>query len=505
MIDAEKRKAIYRLYREAMPLREICRRLRVGRNSVRRIIRQKGEMPPCERADKRHLDPELLRRLYHECQGYAQRVHEKLTQEEGIQVPYSTLTYRLRELGIRTPVKTRCDRVPDQPGEEMQHDTTRYRLKLGGNPLWLVASLIYLRYSKRRYLQFYRCFDRFRMKCFFHQALMFWGYAAGQCIIDNTNLARLRGIGKYAVIVPEMDAFAKSYGFGFVCHERGHANRKAGEERSFWTVETNFFPGRSFSSLEDLNQQALYWSTGLMDHRPQGKARLIPAQAFEFERLYLHQLPNHLPAPYRQHQRGTDQYGYVAFASNYYWVPGTGREPPTVLEYADSLKIFKGRQLLIEYPLPADGVKNTPFSPDGQPAPRYQPKNRKRPAIEEEKRLRAIGPSVGLYLDLILKTKGLQRHQFLRKLFALSRRMTPKLFIQTVQRAHKYRISDLSVLHRIALLLLAQEDTLLPNPDIDQAFQEREAYREGALTEQPDLSRYDPPPEEQDPNQPDHE
>ena len=32
---------------------------------------------------------------------------------------------------------------------------------------------------------------------------------------------------------------------------------KAGEERSFPTVETNLLPGRAFISLEDLNRQAL--------------------------------------------------------------------------------------------------------------------------------------------------------------------------------------------------------------------------------------------------------
>jgi hypothetical protein len=48
-------------------------------------------------------------------------------------------------------------------------------------------------------LKFYRVFNRFAMKCFLHEALMFWGYAARKCIIDNTNLARLRGVGSRAV------------------------------------------------------------------------------------------------------------------------------------------------------------------------------------------------------------------------------------------------------------------------------------------------------------------
>src|SRR5256886_863944 len=135
---------------------------------------------------------------------------------------------------------SRCDRVPDTPGAEMQHDTSPYCIRLGDTPTKLIASLLYLRYSKRRYLKFYRVFNRFAMKCFFHEALMFWGCAARQCVIDNTNLARLRGSGKDAVIVPEMAAFAASYGFHFLCHAIRHPNRKAGEERSFGTVETNF-------------------------------------------------------------------------------------------------------------------------------------------------------------------------------------------------------------------------------------------------------------------------
>src|SRR5436853_1983332 len=233
-----------------------------------------------------------------------------------IPVAYSTLTRMLRQLARNRSEKSRCDRVPDQPGAEMQHDTSPYVVRLADQPARLIASLMYLRYSKRRYLRFYRVFNRFRMKCFLHEALMFWQHAAPVCIIDNTNLARLRGTGRDAVMVPEMEAFAKQYGFRFVCHEKNHPNRKAGEERSFWTVETNFFPGRHFQSLEDLNQQAFQWATVRMEQRPVAKSKLIPAQAFQQERSALIALPAHLPAPYCVHERGTDQYGYAAFKGN---------------------------------------------------------------------------------------------------------------------------------------------------------------------------------------------
>ena len=268
MIDPDMRNAIYQLHRAGMQVRQISRQLNVSRNSVREIIRQQGAMPQTVRKDKIRIEEELLRRLYDDCEGWIQRVHEKLVEEEKIQVSYSTLTRLVRELGLGRTSSARCDHVPDEPGAEMQHDTTVYRVKLAEQTVRVVASLLYLRYSKRRYLKFYRVFNRFAMKCFLHEALLYWGYAAALCIIDNTNLARLRGSGKRAVIVPEMVSFAERYGFCFRCHALGHPNRKAGEERSFWTVETNFLPGRSFESLEDLNRQAYEWATVRMHHRP---------------------------------------------------------------------------------------------------------------------------------------------------------------------------------------------------------------------------------------------
>ena len=87
MIEADKRKAIYLLDQEGMGAREISLRLGISRNTLEVIIKQKGEMPVLERK-KQQIDEDLLRRLYDDCDGYAQRVHEKLTEEEGVIVSY---------------------------------------------------------------------------------------------------------------------------------------------------------------------------------------------------------------------------------------------------------------------------------------------------------------------------------------------------------------------------------------------------------------------------------
>lgn len=487
MITADKRKAVFLLHQEGVSKRAIARQLRLSRNAVRRIIAQSGQMPPPIRSPRVVLDPDRLRQLHQECEGYAQRMTEKLREEHGITVKYSTLTRHLRDLGIIGPSPERCQRVPDEPGAEMQHDTSPFKLLVGSRRLRLQASLLYLRYSKRRYLQFYPVFDRFRMKCFLHLALMHWGHAPRLCVIDNTNLARWYGLGAHAVMVPEMEAFSRSYGFKFLCHAPKHSDRKAGEERSFLTVETNFVPGRTFASLEDLNRQALEWSTVRMEQRPQGKAGLIPAQAFEHERQFLTPLPRHLPAPYQLLERSVDEYGYVAVDANYYEVPGTGRGQVQVLRYLRHLVLCQDRRAVIEYSLLPWDVKNQIVRAPGQPA-RYRPRNLKLSSHEEEKRLRALAPEVSAYVDFILGTPVL-RHQFLRRLWARHQRWGTALFRRTVERAHRYHITSLETLERIARLLL--DDSALPDPVVDPDLEKRPAYQEGSMTDTPDLSRYD--------------
>ena len=488
MITADKRKAVFLLHQEGVAIRAIARQLRLSRKTVRRIIAQSGQMPPPIRAPKVVLDADRLRQLHQECEGYAQRMAEKLREEHGIAIKYSTLTRRLRDLGITAPSAARCQKVPDEPGAEMQHDTSPFTLPVGSQRLRLQASLLYLRYSKRRYLQFYPVFDRFQMKCFLHLALMHWEYAPSVCVIDNTNLARWRGLGANAVMVPEMEVFARGYGFKFLCHAPRHSDRKAGEERSFLTVETNFIPGRIFASLEDLNGQALAWSIERMEQRPQGKAGLIPAQAFEHERQFLTPLPRHLPAPYQLLERSVDEYGFVAVEGNYYEVPGTGRGKIQMLRYLHHVVLCQDRRAVIEYALLPWGVKNQIVRAPGQPA-HHRPRHLNLSSHEEEKRLRALAPEVAAYVDFILATPGLLRHQFLRRLWARQQRWGTALFGRTIARAHRYHITSLETLERIALLLL--DDTALPDPMVDPDLEKRPAYQEGSLTDTPDLSRYD--------------
>lgn len=496
MIEADKRKAIFVLHQQGLSNRKIAQDLRVGRNTIRKIIEQKGQVFSNDKNTKIDVAPELLKELYADCDGWSQRVYEKLTLEHGVKIGYSTLTERLRELEIskRTQPK-RAMRVADKPGAEVQHDTSDYKVSLSGISTKVIGSLLYYRYSKVRYLKFYPFFNRFMMKCFFFEALKYFGYVAPKCVIDNTHLAVLHGTGKNAVFVPEMIRFAEQFGFKWMAHERGHSDRKAGNERSFFTVESNFFPGRKFESFEDLNKQAFKWATQIFASRPLSKTRLIPIQLFEQEKPELKKLPLYVHPPYLQHHRKTDQYGYIAFEANHYWIPGTSREKVIILQYADHIRIYRRRTLLIDYPLPPHGTRNQLFKPDGIEELPYQPTFRPRPTEQEQKKLRSISPEVSGFIDFALtqKRSPTAKHRMIRAMDRLCRNTSPDIFQNTIKRAHQYRITDSETIERIASQLMKLESYELPFvEEIDEEkLKSRDAYLEGQFSDYPDLGHYD--------------
>ena len=355
----------------------------------------------------------------------------------------------------------------------------------------VVCSGLYMRYSKMRYIKFYPRFNRFTMKCFMEEALQFWGYSADVCIIDNTNLAIHYGTGANAVMVTEMIAFARNYGFEWKAHEIKHSNRKAGTERNFWTVETNFFPGRMFASLEDLNKQALEWATMRYAKRPQSKTGLIPCEAFEYEKPFLNKLKEYITPVYKPHRRKLDDYGYVSFEANYYWVPEYNGKKERISEvdvigYAASLAIFYKRVRLAIYQLPAFGIRNQRFAPDGV-SPKHKPRNRKVKSKEEEIALRDMGETEIRYLDFVLSKDSCihNKHQYIRQLYCFSRKIAPVLRQKTLQRALRYKVNNMDALNRIASTLVRNREEEIPEPSAPHTYMEREAYRNGQFNDEP--------------------
>lgn len=460
----------------------------VDRKTVKKIVENEGVLSRKTRSDKLILDDELIIKTFKRCNEWGERTHEELG-KLGVKVAYSTLMKKIRELGLKENEKKLSNPVPDVPGAECQHDLSPYKIKIGDSMMNLQASLLHYRYSKMNYLIFYPSFNRFNMKCFLYEALNYFGYVPSQCVIDNTSLVVDRGSGSNAVFNREMVDFAKGFGFRWFAHAIKHSDRKAGVERGFWTIETNFFPGREFKSLEDLNAQAREWCESRS--KKMNKNKIIPIDRFEYEKDFMIKIIPHISAPYRQHNRTVDQEGYVLFGTNLYWVGVQRNLEVTLLEYADKIKIYHNRKVIGEYNLPLFGTKEKKFKPDGVTIP-YRPKKSTVPPHDEEEELRSHSSTLNNYLNFALKAHGPQnRYQFIRQVYHLYKSLDSSLFGKTIERAFRYRIRNKSTLEKIAVYIMNKEEFVIPELELEFALEDVDNYKDGLYIDGPDLNSYD--------------
>lgn len=320
MLKRETRTAILELAARGVGKRAIARTLGISRRSLQRVLAAGSAEPPALlRQHKAAAHREQILALYASCRGNLVRVHEELL-AQGIELSYPALTAFCRASGIGTPPKIAAGHYHFDPGQEMQHDTSLHTATIAGRKLTLHSAASVLAYSGMLFFQAYPRFRRFECKVLLTEACRYFGGVPAQVMIDNTHVVVLRGTGAAMVPVPEMAAFAERLGFLFRAHEKGDANRSARVERPFHFIEHNFLAGRSFSDLEDLNNQARQWCDQV-NQRYVRSRRARPSELFAVERTALQPLPVWLPDPYELTRRSVDVDGFVTFDTNRYSVP----------------------------------------------------------------------------------------------------------------------------------------------------------------------------------------
>jgi hypothetical protein len=184
MISTEICNSVRLLKEQGRSLREISGLLKLSRNTVRRILRDRAvaASPPCA--------PQTLARLedaFARAGGNVVRIQQLLA-EENLEVAYSTLTRWIREAGLRRPPR-RAGEYHFAPGQEMQHDTSPHRLVMAGKPITAQCAGLVLAYSRRLFVQYYPRFTRFEAKHFLLEAARFMDATCPVCVIDNTREA----------------------------------------------------------------------------------------------------------------------------------------------------------------------------------------------------------------------------------------------------------------------------------------------------------------------------
>jgi len=314
-------------------------------------------------------------------------------------------------------------------------------------------------YSRMLFFQCYPTFQRFDCKVFLTDALRYMSGAAIRVMIDNTHVVVLRGSGRDMVPVPEMAAFAERFGFHFVAHAIGNANRSARVERPFRFIEGNFLAGRTFSSWEDLNRRAREWCDKV-NSTYKKHIRAVPRELFAVERLHLKPLPAWIPEVYRLHQRMVDIEGYVALHTNRYSVPvdWIGRRVE-VRETADKVEIQLDARRLVNHRRILE-AEDRRITLAGHRPPRGQRESRPDPHPEENAILSAA-PELADYVAGLKQRSRKVITLVLRQLLRLVREYPREPLLGAVHEAARYGLYDLDRLERMILRRVTREYFLL--------------------------------------------
>ncbi len=455
-LKRDQRSAILELHKQGMGSRQIAKMLKISRGSVTKVIRlNSSEVPASQRTEepaKYHAD---IKRLYISCKGNLVRVREEL-QVLGAQISYSGLTAYCRRHEIGKEPKTAAGEYHFKPGEEIQHDTSPHRVEIGGKMRVVQTASAVLCYSRMIFFQCYLTFTRFDCKVFLTDALRYFEGACKRVMIDNTNVVLHRGTGAEAVPTPEMEVFGERYGLIFVAHELRDANRKARVERPFSHIEGNFFPGRIFADLRDLNSKAVVWC-GDKNSTYRRSLGAVPRELYEIEKPHLIQLPVWVPEVYLLHRRTVDISGYVSVDTNRYSVPEgwIGREVE-IKETKDEIIVDNGPRLRVVHERLIDCKGKRRLLKEHR---RPRRKKNKEPSAQEKALLEAA-PELGDYVKALKKRKK-RVISALQHLQRMVREYPREPLVASVREAAHYGLYELDRVERMILRRIANEYFLL--------------------------------------------
>jgi len=464
VLDLDTRTAILKLAEQGHGIKPIARWVGVSKNSVKAVLRSgQAEVPPLDRTEL--LDPHVdrVRALHGTCKGNLVRVHEELA-VQGVEVAYSTLTGFCRRHEIGVEPKRRPGSYHFEPGQEMQHDTSPHEVEVGGRVRTLTCASLVLCYSRKQYAQCYPRWSRFEARGFLTEALRWMGGSAGQCLLDNCTVI-VTGTGKDAVPTPAMAALADRFGFDFVAYEVGDKDRAGRVERGHHYVENNFYAGRTFCDLADLNAQLRQWCDRNVS-RFRKRLGATPAELFVAELPCLRDLPPYIPEVYDLHKRRADIEGFVNLHTNRYSVDASliGRDVE-VRETAEQVRIFCGHRLVATHDKQEYGArkKKTLDEHKGQTRRRRQP----RPQTPKERLLRGQGEELSSLIDALQKRYGGRAVKAVGRLHRLWSDYPTEALRGAVSVALQHGLLDLERIERMVLQRVAGDFFRLPTDDED--------------------------------------
>ncbi len=334
-IDPLTKNDIIARWKNKQSIRGIASDLQLGRAAIASVIRQHSAQTqataptsppacfgPIPLTRKSKLDPfvdSLTQLMARYPNITAQRAFEELS-KLGYSGSYSTLRTYMKDRRARP--KAPVIRFETPPGAQAQMDWSTYTIDFTQEGRRRVELFSYiLGYSRRQYICFTERQDfettvRQHVVAFEHL-----GGAAATCLYDNMKVVVNRWEDGQPIYNPRFLSFATHYGFKPWACEPRRPETKGKIERPFDYAEKNLLNGRTFRSLEHLNEVARWWLSEVNDRRIHGTTKRTPLELHEEEKPHLIDLPAIRFDTAQVVYRKVDSEGLINYADNRYSAP----------------------------------------------------------------------------------------------------------------------------------------------------------------------------------------
>jgi transposase len=351
MLSKEDFIVLQHFIQEGLPRKAIAHRLGVSRKTVQRYADTRAQPVYCARPEKpRLIDPYrvyIKGRLEIFPELTAKRLYAEI-KKDGYEGKYTRVKDYVRSIRPKAPIEIE-QRFEVSPGYQAQVDFATFKTTFGT----VYALLVVLSWSRDLWVRFFVHQDQLTVLSGLNQAFIAFGGVPKTVLFDRmkTAVARSEGDGK-AVFNEEMLRFAAYYGFRPVACRPYRAKTKGKVERAVSYLRHDFFYGRSFRDLADLNTQLQEWLQSTANTRVHGTTGEVPSVRLEEERSYLLALPVSPYTPVVSVGRRMSRDGYVSYNGNDYSVPpGLLCPEVTVTASLEEVRLYQDNALVAVHPL----------------------------------------------------------------------------------------------------------------------------------------------------------
>ena len=329
MTEAMRHEVVQR-HQSGLSLRAIAEELGLSRGAVYRALQRvqaqrDGQTAPAPRARKRGSIVDAFEPILQELlTKYPNLTVERAWQElraRGYTGGYTVLRQRVRLLRPRSALPP-VPRFETSEGMQAQMDHGVYDIDFtreGRRRVYLFSYL--LGYSRRQYLRWVESMDltttlREHVRAFHHL-----GGVARVCLYDNFKAVVLSHDADGPLYNPKFLAFATHYGFRPQACRVRRPQTKGKVERKFYYVETNLLNGRTFESLEHLNEVTAWWLQNVADGHLLRDFKESPLQRHAREQPHLLPLPTCDFDTALVVYRHVNVEGFLTYRLNFYSAP----------------------------------------------------------------------------------------------------------------------------------------------------------------------------------------